>query len=171
MHIIIGLLALAAGILFFVLRANSAVKAARELDRDTKGLQRRFKHGMQSLIGTPLGRVGDARLAATILMIQLVRTGTPVTAAEKTKILELMDDPLGIKDASAMFEKAWGYTEPRAFFSGYVDELLPLLRDRLNEPERQQLVAMLTDVANAYGEASELQREAIVRLEKRLLRL
>lgn len=170
MPFVLGLLGLAAAIFFFALRANSTVKAAKELDRDTRGLQRRVRDTFSSLFGTPLGRVNDTRLAATILMIQLVRTGSPVTAAEKTKILELMDDPLQIRDASAMFERAWGYTQPRHFFSQVADELTPLLCDRLTIEERRQLVSMLTEVANAYGEESELQAGAINRLEKRLVR-
>lgn len=124
---------------------------------------------LYALIGTPLQRVRDTRLAATILMIQLVRTGSPVTASEKTKILELMDDPLSIKDASAMFEQAWTYTEPRVFFSTYADQLLPLLRTKLAPLERRQLVGMLTEVANSYGEVSELQEGAINRLDKHLM--
>ncbi len=170
MPFILGLLGVAAAIFFFMLRANSTVKAAKELNRDTRGLQHRARGVLQALIGTPLGRVSDPRLAATILMIQLVRTGSPVTAAEKTKILELMDDPLQVKDASAMFERAWGYTQPRHFFSQVAEELTPLLCDRLTVEERRQLVSMLTDVANAYGETSELQEGAIARLEKRLMR-
>ena len=51
------------------------------------------------------------------------------------------------------------------------DELTPLLCDRLTVEERRQLVSMLTDVANAYGEESELQAGAIARLEKRLMRV
>ena len=170
MPFILGLIGIAAAVLFFMIRANSTVKAVKELDRDTKGIQHRVKGAFQSIVGTPLGRVRDPRLAATILMIQLVRTGSPVTAAEKTKILELMDDPLQIPDASAMFERAWGYTLPRTFFSNTADELLPLLVDRLTIEERRQLIILLTDVANAYNVASELQSAAINRLEKRLLR-
>lgn len=170
MPYIVGLVGVAIAVLFFLLRANSTVKAVKELDQDTKGLQHRAKGLFHRIVGTPLGRIRDPRLAATVLMIQLVRTGSPVTATEKTKILELMEDPLGIKDASAMFEKAWGYTQPRAFFSNYADELLPLLVDRLAIDERRQLISMLTDVASAYSEASELQTAAINRLEKRLIR-
>ena len=40
----------------------------------------------------------DPRLAAKVMMLQLVRTDLPITAAEKTTIMELMESPLGIAD-------------------------------------------------------------------------
>jgi uncharacterized tellurite resistance protein B-like protein len=159
--------ALLGGALFWILRAHGTVRQLREVDRDTKGLQRRAKSVLEDIIGTPLGRVRDVRLAATILMIQLVRTGSPVTAAEKTQILELMEDPLGIENVSAAFERAWDYTQARRPFSLVADELLPLLRESLTDQERKQFIEMLGKVAGAHSSPSELQREAIARLKRR----
>ena len=133
-----------------------------------KRLQRRAKGTLKGIFGTRLSRVRDVRLAATILMIQIVRTGSPVTAAEKTRILELMEDPLAIETISTTFERAWGYMQARGPFSLVMDELLPLLRDRLSGAERLQLVDMLTKVAGAHSAPSELQRAALVRLKRRL---
>lgn len=163
------LVAVLGGILFWVLRVHGTVRALSEVDRDTKGLQGRARSVLHDIFGTPLGRVRDVRLAATILMIQLVRTGSPVTAAEKTQILELMEDPLEIETISSMFERAWGYTQARRPFSLAADELLPLLREVLTEPERGQLVEMLNKVAGAHSSPSDLQREAVARLKRRLL--
>ena len=171
MPVILGFFALLATAMFFVLRAHGTVKAVKELDRDTKGLQRRAGGIVESLIGTPLARVRDPRLAACILMIQLVRSGSPVTAQEKTAIMEQMEGSLGIQNVSAMFEQAWGYTTPRTFFSNVSDQLLPLLRERLDQGERMQLVDMLGKVAGAYGEPGELQLEGIARLKRRLAQL
>lgn len=120
------------------------------------------------LFGSRLERVTDTRLAATILMLQLVRTGSPITAAEKTAIMELMEDPLGIANIETIFVRAWGYTDGSRFFSPVADDLVPMLRRRLTPEERLQLVDMLRAVAGAYGEPSELQLEAIARLKRRL---
>lgn len=168
MHILIALLGIIAAIGFFIIRAHYAYGAAKEINRDTKGLQRRAKQSFQNLVGTRLARVRDPQLAAAILLIQLVRTGAPVTAREKTAILDCFHDPLGITNPQAMYEQAWDYTENRAFFSMVADELLPLLRERLNETEKRQLVEMLHKVASAYNEAGELQQSSISRLKKRL---
>ncbi len=169
MHIIVGVLAVAAAIIFFVVRAHGAYGAAKELNRDTQGLQRRAKSSFRQFFGTRLSRVNDPQLAATILMIQLVRTGSPVTAQEKTTILNCMADPLGIEKPQTMFEKGWDYTESRAFFSMVSDELTPLLRERLRESEKNDLIDMLTKVAEAYNGASDLQQSSITRFRKRLL--
>lgn len=169
MPILLGALGLLLGIMIWIWRAHYTVRAVQELDQDTKALRRRASLGVEDLFGTRLGRVRDARLAATILMIQLVRTGAPITASEKSTILALLEDPLDVEDPGAMFERAWGYTGYRKFFSSTADELLAFLRRQLTPEERLQLVDMLTRVANAYGEASDLQLEAITRLERRLM--
>lgn len=49
------------------------------------------------------------------------------------------------------------------------DQLLPMLRDKLTQDERLQLVDMLQKTADAYNGASELQQSAINRFKKRLL--
>jgi uncharacterized tellurite resistance protein B-like protein len=171
MHILIGIIGLAAVILFWTLRAHSTVKAVRDLDRDTKSLQRKAKFGLQNLIGSPYRRIRDPRLAASILMIQLVRTGAPVTADEKLKILELITGTLKIEDPDAMFQKAWRYTRNRGFFSPVADEMVPMLRERLTKHERLQLIDMLQQTASAYGEPSELQAGMIARVKRQLVQI
>ena len=91
----IGLAGLAFAVLYFLVRANNTAKDVREPGRDTKGSQRRIGSGLQRLIGTPLERVNDQRLGAVILMIQLVRTDSPVTAQAKTQFRELMETRSG----------------------------------------------------------------------------
>lgn len=169
MPFLLLVIAVLGGVLFWVLRVHGTVKGLQEVDRDTKGLQRRARSALQDLIGTPLARVRDVRLAATILMVQIVRTGSPVTAAEKTQILAFLETPLQVENAPALFERAWTYTQERRPFSLVADELLPLLRDALTPEERLELVAMLTKVAGAHSSPSELQREAVARLKRRLL--
>ncbi len=121
-----------------------------------------------NLFGNRLERVADPRLAATILMLQLVRTGAPITAAEKTTIMELMEDPLGIANIEAIFVRAWSYTDGGRVFTPIADDLVPMLRRKLTQQERLDLVEMLRKVAGAYGEPSDLQLEAINRLKRRL---
>ena len=67
-----------------------------------------------------------------------------------------------------MFERALAYIQPRLIFSSVADELTPMLRAKLDPPERLQLVEMLAKVANAFNGASDLQLEAIARLKRRL---
>ncbi len=168
MPILLGLVAIVGGLLFWLHRLNHSVDTMRELDGETQGLQRHARNAGLTISGTRLQRVNDPRLAATILMLQLVRTGAPVTAAEKTQIMEIMENELHVAKIEAMFVRAWGYTEGNRVFSPVADELVPLLRNRLTPVERADLIGMLTRVANAYGEASELQLAAIARLSRAL---
>lgn len=168
MPVLILVATVIAGVLFWLLRAHYTVKQIKEVDRDTKGLQRQAKSVFESIVGTPLQRVNDVRLAAVILMIQIVRTGSPITASEKTRIFELMENPLEIQTISATFERAWRYTQERRPFSLVADPLLPLFREKLTGEERMQLIDMLTKVASAHSAPSELQREALARLKRRL---
>lgn len=169
MPILLGLIGFLAAGLFWVLYMHRTAKGLKELDRDTKGAQRRAASAIRNIVGTPLERVRDPRLAAVILMIQLVRTGSPVTASEKTKILEFMEAPLAFENISSAFEQAWRYTQQRTPFSQVADPLIPLLRQKLEVNERAELIAMLNQVASAHSAPSELQREGIVRLKNRLL--
>lgn len=59
-------------------------------------------------------------------------------------------------------------TDRGRVFSPVADDLTPLLASGLNMQERLDFIDMRTKVANAYGEASDLQGEAIVRLKRRL---
>lgn len=169
MPFLLAATALIVGVLFWALRMHRVSRDLRELDRDTKGLQRRAGGLITGIIGTPLQRVSDVRLAAAILMLQIVRTGSPITAAERSRILGFLAHPLEVADPAAMLDRAWGYTAERRPFSLVADPLLPLLRARLTEAERTELVTMLTAVAGAHSPPGDLQREALVRLRKRLL--
>jgi uncharacterized tellurite resistance protein B-like protein len=166
--------AAAAGGLYWLLRPNKKVKPAQmRADGNIAAPQSSAKRDgagdALALARRPLHQLQDVRLAAVILMIQLVRTGAPLTAAEKSVIYELMADPLKVEDRLAMFELAWQMTDRGRVFSPVADDLTPLLIDRLTVDERLEFIGMLTKVANAYGEASDLQREAIVRLKRRLM--
>jgi uncharacterized tellurite resistance protein B-like protein len=169
MPFLIAVIGTAGFILIWMLRAHSTIRAVRELDQDTRGLRRKASSGIRGFIGSPHSRIRDPRLAAVVLMIQLVRTGTPMTADEKMKIIELMRDPLQIEDPDAMFKKAWQYTQNRVFFSPMAEEMVPMLRARLTKAERLQLIDMLQQTASAYGEASELQTGMISRLKRQMI--
>lgn len=102
-------------------------------------------------------------------MIQRVRTGSPLTARGKTRILGFMETPLEIERISATFERAWTYTQARLPFSQVSDQIVPLLRETLTPPERAQPIEMPTEVAGAHLAPGALQREGIARLRRKLL--
>ena len=166
--VVIIALIVSVGILIWVLRTRGLGKPVNAVDRDTKGLPRRTRSALRELISIPLERVDDVRLAAVILMIQIVRTGSPITASEKTRIFELMETPLQVEAIAATFERAWSYTQARRPFPQVAEPLVPLFREHLTEDERLHFVEMLTQVASAHSAPSDLQREALARLKRRL---
>ena len=115
-----------------------------------------------------LDQVKDARFAAAILMLQIVRTGSAVTRAERDRILGLLADPLQVRDPAAMLESAMDYAGARRPFRLTAEPLLPLLRRRLTADECDALIAMLTAVAGAHSPPSDLQRAAIAYVRDRL---
>lgn len=165
MVIVLGLLALAGGLLLW--------RAGRRRRRPgMDGGRRSPRHarsGLEDIFRAPLRRVDDVRLAAVILMIQIVRTGSPITASEKTRILDFMEHPLEIEAISGVFERAWPYTQARMPFARIADDLVPLLRRHLTPTERHGLIDMLRHVAEAHSPASDLQSAAIRQLGEHLV--
>ena len=157
------LLLVVCGVMFWVWHRSHSLER-----RWTSGPDAHRPSPVLGVFGSRLERVSDPRLAATILMIQLVRTGSPITAAEKTAIMEIMEDPLGVAQIEDMFVRAWGHTDGSRMFSPVADDLVPMLRRKLTLQERLDLVEILRRVAGAYGEPSELQIEATARLKRRL---
>ena len=63
MVVIVAVIGIVGAVLFWIIRAHGTATALREVNRDTKGLQRRAKSTLEDIIGTPLKRVRDVRLA------------------------------------------------------------------------------------------------------------
>jgi uncharacterized tellurite resistance protein B-like protein len=169
MHIVIAILSGIAAIFYWMFRLQWAARSIRDLDRNTPRLRNRSKRAFDRLVGSRHSRIRDPRLAATVLMIQLVRTGAPLTHAERRQIIALLAGPLGIGDPDAMFRKAWRYTRRRGSFPSMADDMVPMLRVRLSVDERFQLIGMLRQTAAAYGGESELQAQMIARLQRQLM--
>jgi hypothetical protein len=83
-------------------------------------------------------------------MIQLVRIGSPVTATGKTRVLELMRN----RETFPVRSRAPGPIRRRVFYSAVADQLTPMLRKKIEPPERPQPIDMLKAAASAYEEAA-----------------
>ena len=160
-----GALLIAAAI--WALRRNSPRPDMRQLDRALGGVPAPRKPPAAPELPSLAG-VRDVRLAAAILMVQLVRTGNVVTEQERSCILGFLQEPLRAPDPAALYKQALQLTVPRLPLRVGADALLPLLRRKLDLEERMEFVEMLDAVANAYVEASDLQIEEIAQLKARL---
>ncbi|CAO4177861.1 tellurite resistance TerB family protein [Methylorubrum populi] len=157
------------GVLLWRLKNHYVIVRRTKFERNREGVERRSGSSLERFLATPLPYVSDVRLAAVILMIQIVRTGNPLTVSEKSRILAFMEHPLEMTSLASAFEEAWRYTEARRPFLLTAEPLLPLFREQLTEAERVEFVGMLTSVASAHSEISELQRVALTRFRHRLL--
>ena len=160
-------LALVSG-LIWLLRRQGGRPDMRRLERELDG-RGPAPRAEPEPVGTDLAGVKDSRFAAAVLLIQIARTGTLVTGAERSCILALMGQPLGVAKPLDMYAAALECTAPRRPLEVPAAVLLPLLRAKLDRGERLQLVDMLIEVANAYIDASALQLAQIELLKQRLL--
>jgi uncharacterized tellurite resistance protein B-like protein len=160
--------ALIIGVLYWVVRMYRVPLGADGSTHGIEGLRSRTGLRLVEPDLWRLTQIDDARFAAAILMLQIVRTGSPVTCAERARILRFLADPLHVADPVAMLDMAMDYAGARRPFHLTAEAVLPLLRRRLTGEERGALVAMLNAVAGAYSPPSDLQRAAIARFREGL---
>jgi hypothetical protein len=63
MPLLLGIIGLVAAAMFLIIRAHGTGKRLQEVDRDTKGVQRRALSMLYDIVGTLLERVCDSRRA------------------------------------------------------------------------------------------------------------
>ena len=63
MPVPLGVIGLVLAAMFWIIRAHGTRKRLQEVDRDTKGVQRRALSMLYDIVGTLLERVRDSRLA------------------------------------------------------------------------------------------------------------
>ena len=103
----------------------------------------------------------DLKLAAAALMMEAARLDDTVDDAERDRIAELIQWRFGLTeaDAAALIRQAETVTDGPAHWHG----LTAVLRDRLNEEERIQIVEMLWDVVYADGHLHHLEASLLRR--------
>lgn len=172
MHILLALLSALGAVAFFVIRANYAAQAARDLGdaaTEVKGLVRRSRWKRRTKVDH-IRAVRNPRLAAAVMMCAMAKSDGDLSQCEVAAILCQLRGPLGLADAEAkeiLAEARW--------LTGDMKELSAMLR-RASTPiqalcsddERAELIQMLTAVAEADGPANDIQRDALDRLRREL---
>ena len=160
--------ALIFGVLSWIVRMYRVPLGADVTTRGIDGLRSRTGVRLVEPELWRLRRIDDARFAAAILMLQIVHTGSPLTGAERTRILDFLADPLQVRDPAAMLGEAMDHAVARRPFHLATKAVLPLLRRRLTHDERDALLAMLNAVAGAHSPPSALQNAALARFRDEL---
>jgi hypothetical protein len=119
----------------------------------------------------PLRSVSDARDAATILMCLVAgQRGVP-TPEQRAEIERHMSEVLELSgEAPQRLSFALFAAEKATIPDEAVDSLAPILRERLDRAECNQLLEMLSRVADVHGGPIPEQEKLIARVERALVR-
>ena len=172
MHIVLGVLAALGAIAFFIIRANHAAQATRELGEaaaDAQGFFRRLFWRRQTNVD--LVRTNeDPRLAATIMMCAIAKSDSDFTGREGEVIRERMASMLELRgrEAEEIFAHARWLTNDMKDLSALLRRASKAIETSCTADEKAELIEMLGTVAGADGAISDIQRDAIERLQREL---
>ena len=103
MHLVAGLLGAIGTIAFFIIRANQAAHAVRELGAvasDTKSLWRRTRWKSKKNVDQ-IRAIRDPRLSAAVMMCALAKSDDDLSEREVNVIFEQLKGPLQIPETDA----------------------------------------------------------------------
>jgi hypothetical protein len=101
-------------------------------------------------------------------MISIAKCDGDLTEAQRNGIAGEMRDVLAVDDATDMLQYARWVAYQAINPDTAVLKLFRLLNERLEDPEKHQLVAMLHRVASIEGAESDMQRVTVEKLGVKL---
>ena len=172
MHILLALLSAAGAIAFFIIRANYAAQAARDLGdaaSEVKGFVRRSRWKRRTNVDQ-VRAIEDPRLAAAAMMCALAKSDGDLSEAEVAAILDQLRETLALNDTEAqeMLAEARWLTNDMKELSALLRRASRPIKDHCTAEERAELLAMLATVAESDGPTDPLQQDAIDRLRQEL---
>ena len=173
MHILLAVLAAAAGIGFWLWRIHMAARAASDLLEtadDIRAAVRRFGYRRKTK-GSPLDGIDDARLAAAGILAAFANMDGGLGRQEIAAIAEECRRAFHAEAAEAEQICAYGrwLVQQSANMDETVRRLARNLESKLTGPEKEQLFAMIERVASIDGGTlSEGQRRTLDSLARQL---
>lgn len=173
MHIVLAVLAAAAGIGFWIWRARMAARAASDLLEtadDIRAAVRRFGYRRKSNTN-PLDGIEDARLAAAGILCAFANMDGGIGSAEVTAIAEECRRAFKTEADEATQIGAYGrwLAQQSANMDETVRRLARNLESKLTGEEKEQLFGMIERVASIEGGGlSDGQRRTLENLARQL---
>lgn len=172
MHILLAILAAAAGVGILLWRLSAAAGAAREIvgaADDARGFFRRLAWS-RKVNRSPLELVEDPREAAATMMVAVAAFDGSLTSAEEALILDQMHEVLDVSGAAGteLLQRARWIAKETGDLTTALKRLSRPIEAKVGAGERRQLIAMLTTVAAASGPANGAVLHSIAELERRL---
>lgn len=147
---------------------DALLNARQERKRREEGARRRIeteKHAAHA----PLRALGDAREAATALMLAAARTRGEITPEQRGAVSEQMRDVLGFgADLDDRLSYCRFAVERAETPETVIEEVGPLLREALDPHERDELRAMLERVTALHGGATDSQERFVAKAMRRV---
>ena len=172
MAFLVAILGALGVVAFFVIRANQAAKAARELGdlaADAKGFVRRNRWKSKANVDQ-LRDVEDARLAAAVMMCALAKSDGDLSEREVTAIQEQLTGPLALTagEAEEMLAQARWLTPDMGDLNALLHRVISPIQANCTPTEKGDLLDMLGAAAAADGPIDAIQQNALDRLREDL---
>lgn len=169
MHIVLGLLGVAGAVAFFIIRANMAAQAARELGdvaADAKGMIRRRKWN-KKLSSDLVQSNQDPVLSAALIICTIAQADGALSADEIASITQAMQNEMGL--SRDQVEDALGQARFLAKDVADPNVLITRSLGAVNQvctvEEKQQLLDIASAVAQTDGPLTDIQTAAIRHLK------
>ena len=172
MHTILAILGALGTIAYFVIRANNAARAGRQIIEtadEVRRYVRRSRRQSQERV-TTLSEIEDPRLAATVMMVAMAKCDGDLTERQRAAIIERMEIVLEMDptDSEAMIAEARWLVQELSDIETVLRRASGPIEACCTEAERRDLIAMLRIVAAIEGPATDVQEKAIAALARTL---
>lgn len=147
---------------------DALLSTRQERKRREENARRRVESDLDAT-KAPLRSIADPREAATVLMLALARSRGEITPEQIAVVTDRMGTVLGFGDD---LDHRLGYcrfaAEKLAAPEAAIDEVAPLLRGALDPHEKEELRAMLDQVAALHGGPTDRQERFVGTLMRRV---
>lgn len=167
MHILIGILSAAAGLVWALYRLHEAGVDLNAFNPFTWMRRKRW----EKQFGTkPMHALTESMAAAALLVVAVAKEKGEITRDTKLEILSLFEKEFGIQQNKAldMFSDSTYMLQDVLDMAAEVRLVLMPSKNQFQESHISKLLTMLTDVANKEGEATPAQL-AIIQAVKEAL--
>src|SRR5215475_14538711 len=172
MHILVAIVTGLSVIGIILWRLHMAAEAAKglvETADDARGLFRRWRW-QRKLASNPLDLIQDPREAAVAMMVALAQSDGAMTDREWQVIMAELVARIGATERQAEELLAHGrwLTRDVRDIDHCLDKLTPLIKRQCTPDQTRDVLEMLSSVARAEGQPSEMERAALARVSRAL---
>ncbi len=177
MHILLALLGVIGGLIFFLYRLSFTYRAGkdivhdgRELASDAKAMVRRSKWNRKKGLN-PIDDLIDPRQVATVLMIETAKCAGEITSDQKSKVMELIQSHFQMSEAAAneMMISVAFMTRDVPDIENVLSKILRPIHYDLTEEEKRELITMMCEVASLDGLENEYQSRFVGIVKNKIL--